>query len=220
MADLLPILLLLMPSGALAHKLKVFAFVSGDRIEGSAYFAGGAKATGASILIQDVEGNPLATLTPTQDGRFSYRVLQPIDHRVIARTGDGHQAEWRISASELEAGVQAATLSTPALSDRRGDADGPSEIETTAPAAPAALGRLAGDSVSGALFPASGTEPDPRWLAAIEQAVEHQVRPLREQLILLEDRVRFQDILGGFGYILGLTGIALWWRCRKSSRET
>lgn len=75
------------------------------------------------------------------------------------------------------------------------------------------------------LPPAAGVAPtaSPRPEAAtaeltlearIERAVARQVRPLREQLIGYEERVRLHDILGGLGYILGLTGVALWWRRR------
>ena len=78
-----PLLLLALALAALpaaAHKLVVFALAEGDRIDGTAYFAGGAKATGARILIQDSDGKTLATLTPTADGRFSYRARSAIDH--------------------------------------------------------------------------------------------------------------------------------------------
>jgi nickel transport protein len=56
---------------------------------------------------------------------------------------------------------------------------------------------------------------DPVLVAAIEGAVNRQVRPLRAQLIAAEERTRLQDILGGIGYIAGLTGLVLWWRSRR-----
>ncbi|MBK5965704.1 hypothetical protein CCR95_16830, partial [Thiocystis minor] len=61
---------------------------------------------------------------------------------------------------------------------------------------------------------------DPALIAAIDQAVARQVRPLREQLIAAQDEVRLRDILGGLGYILGLTGLALWWRSRRLDTQT
>lgn len=59
-----------------------------------------------------------------------------------------------------------------------------------------------------------GLEPSPELETLVERAVARQVRPLREQLIAYEDRVRLRDLLGGIGYILGLAGLALWWRSR------
>jgi len=57
---------------------------------------------------------------------------------------------------------------------------------------------------------------DPALTAAIERAVERQVRPLRSELAAAQARARLQDVLGGVGYILGFAGLALWWRGRDS----
>jgi len=57
---------------------------------------------------------------------------------------------------------------------------------------------------------------DSRLAALVEDAVARQVAPLREQLLAYEDKVRLHDVLGGIGYILGLAGLALWWRSRRS----
>ena len=46
----------------------------------------------------------------------------------------------------------------------------------------------------------------------IERAVARQIGPVREQLVSYEDKVRWRDVLGGLGYILGITGLALWLR--------
>lgn len=89
---------------AMAHRLQIFAFVDGDRIEGSAYFAGGAAAPGARIQVLDAQGRPLTELTPDPSGAFSYQAQTAEDHMVVAEIGDGHRAEWRIRASELAPG--------------------------------------------------------------------------------------------------------------------
>lgn len=49
----------------------------------------------------------------------------------------------------------------------------------------------------------------------IEQALARQLRPLREQLLRLEEQRRLQDILGAIGYLFGIAGLALWWRNRR-----
>ena len=53
-------------------------------------------------------------------------------------------------------------------------------------------------------------------MTAVEAAVARQIRPLREELLATRDALRLQDILGGLGYIFGLTGLALWWRSRRT----
>jgi nickel transport protein len=189
------LLLVAVPSGqAFGHKLQVFASAEGARIAGSTYFAGGGPASGARIEVRDAQGKLLVELSPDPDGRFTYEAQAPMDHRILAITGDGHRAEWLIAADELT-GAYGATSSpeTPLGLPIRPDA----AMEPTASS------------------PAASTVLDPTLEAAIERAVARQIRPLREELVAAENRVRLQDILGGIGYILGLTGLALWWRSRR-----
>lgn len=193
---------LLMPllgtAPALAHKLNVFAAADGARIAGSAYFAGGAKATGATILITDTAGAVLAELKPAADGSFSYQARAPVEHRVIAETGDGHRAEWRVTAGELAAGFP----SLPVDAQNAGADGGGAVPAMVVPHADDDGGEVA------ALSPGLET--------AIEVAVARQIRPLREELLATRNALRLSDILGGVGYIFGLAGAALWWHARRS----
>ena len=55
---------------------------------------------------------------------------------------------------------------------------------------------------------------------AVERAVSRQVRPLREQLEAMETRTRWHDVLGGIGYILGVTGVAFYLLGRRRGAGT
>jgi nickel transport protein len=89
---------------ALAHKIQVFAFADGDRIEGSVYFPGGGAATSTRVRVLDPEGRAVADLETDAEGAFSYQARAPVDHLLVAETPDGHRAEWRVSAAELAPG--------------------------------------------------------------------------------------------------------------------
>ncbi|WP_296700475.1 hypothetical protein [Thiocapsa sp. UBA6158] len=194
------VLLLTLGDPALAHKLQVFAFAEGARISGSAYFAGGGAALVARIEVRDGEGGVLAELAPDGEGRFVYTAAAPVDHLILAITSDGHQAEWRVPAAELATGFgYGGAIAQEAERPHRRDE--PVIVETDASSTSA---------TSVAIL-------DPALESAIERAVARQIRPLREQLVAAEDRIRFQDILGGIGYIMGLTGLALWWTSRRRS---
>lgn len=188
-----------------AHKLQVHAFAEGDRIDGTAYFAGGAKAAGARILVLDAEGKTLAQLTPAEDGRFSYRARMPIDHLIVAESGDGHRAEWRVKADELAGGFPMPEALV--------------QITDTPPSGTTLPSHDALAKTSIAQGSGMTISLDPTLIAAIDQAVARQVRPLREQIIAAQDEVRLRDLLGGLGYILGLTGLALWWRSRRANTQ-
>jgi hypothetical protein len=91
-------------------------------------------------------------------------------------------------------------------------------VPPRAATAPEPLSESTGGSapvISGATFQSG---PDPALEAAIERAVARQIGPLREQLLAAQERVLLRDVLGGLGYILGLTGLALWWTSRGRAR--
>jgi nickel transport protein len=54
---------------------------------------------------------------------------------------------------------------------------------------------------------------------AIEDAVSRQIGPLREEIDQLRGSIRLQDVLGGIGYIVGLTGLWFYFKARRARRE-
>ena len=53
----------------------------------------------------------------------------------------------------------------------------------------------------------------------IQRIVQHEIAPLRIQLDAYERQTRFRDILGGIGYIVGVTGLWAWWKSRHGDRK-
>ncbi|WP_026783490.1 hypothetical protein [Pleomorphomonas koreensis] len=51
--------------------------------------------------------------------------------------------------------------------------------------------------------------------ARIEAAVARQIRPLLEAYEAADGRVRFNDLIGGLGWIVGLFGLWAWLRSRR-----
>mgnify|MGYP006295030885 FL=1 len=205
---------------ALAHKLNLFAAADGRRIQGEVYFAGGAKATDVPVLVQNAAGEVLAELRSGADGGFAYQAEAPVTHRIVAETPDGHRATWRIGAGELAAAFPQATA--PADSSNGGSKP-----------ATSGAGSHSGAGTGGARAGGSDDQPhsppptadadlalDPALAAAIERAVARQVRPLREEALAAREAVQLRDVLGGLGYILGLAGLGLWWRCRRGRTGT
>lgn len=95
-------LLLLLISGAVqAHLLKLFAYVEGQRIHGSVYFAGGSSAVGARVQISSATGEPVARLNTDDRGAFSFPLDAPGEYLLEADSSDGHRAQWRIQRSEF-----------------------------------------------------------------------------------------------------------------------
>lgn len=56
--------------------------------------------------------------------------------------------------------------------------------------------------------PVAPSAPPADIQALVETAVARQIRPLREQLDAYQDQVRWHDVAGGIGTIIGLAGLA------------
>jgi nickel transport protein len=72
---------------------------------------------------------------------------------------------------------------------------------------------------SGPTSPAAGPAA-PRLVDSvqIQQIVQEELRPLREQLDAYQHEIRVRDILGGVGYIVGVLGLVAWIKARRPGR--
>lgn len=89
----------------------------------------------------------------------------------------------------------------------------------TATLVPERFGPVAASKPSTATPPATETSGAPAAGATaqqVEAAVERQVAPLLERIEAMDAHMRFTDIMSGIFLILGLAGMALWARGRKS----
>lgn len=190
------LLLVFLPlTPASAHKLRAFAYAEGATINGSVFFAINAPAQGAHICVIDPIGVIVAETISDAQGRFRVVAHQRVDHRIVVDAGDGHHSEYTVAAAELPM-----SLPAPATG-------------SAVSAIPAGPGQ---SDVANALSKTSEEALE----AIIERAVARQIGPIREQLVSYEDKVRWRDVLGGLGYILGITGLALWLRSGREKRPS
>jgi len=203
----------LLPVAALAHKLQVFASADGANISGRVYFAGGHPARSTPVRISNEDGDLLAELRTDSEGRFSYRAAAAVDHRIVAEGADGHRAAWVIDGDELMGGIggAAAPADRPGQGPDAGDKNSP-------PSEGVGASRPSADSAAGIGGAAPAARPSPALHADIERAIARQLRPLREELAAARAQAGLRDVLGGLGWIIGLTGLLLWWRCRCDRR--
>lgn len=177
--------LLALAQPAAAHRLKLFATVEDGAITGYAFFVGGGRPQQAVVVIRDGTGSEVFRGATDDEGRYRWAPPTPDSFTVAVDTRDGHVAEVHIGAERFAGSV---------------------------PPAPASMGP-AGTVPA----PAPDTRaPDARAIElAVDRAVERQIRPLLEAYDAAEGRLRFNDIVGGIGMIVGLAGIALWAASRR-----
>jgi nickel transport protein len=181
-------------SDGIAHKVTVFAWVEGDTIYGQSKFGGGRKPKEATVIVTDTQGRELLKTHTDANGEFSFPIPQKTTLRIQLIAGMGHQGEWRIPAEELGAAV-AESPPTPLATSQ----------------VPPAIGQQP---------PGNQTVMDIQALEAmIERALDQKLQPIAKMLAETRaQNVTLQDIIGGIGYILGLMGIALYFKSRPTDQ--
>ncbi|NMC18797.1 MAG: carboxypeptidase regulatory-like domain-containing protein, partial [Thermogutta sp.] len=215
---------LLAGSTAHAHTLYIFATQKGSQVEGKVYFRGGSGASGAKVEVYDANGSKTQTVTCDEDGRFRFRPAALGKMRLVALLEDGHAAEYELETTAAEHEPATTAAETGVAVAETGDAGG----ETPFPSPPGDRsppgGPLHHDPQGGAAVAAKGgraaaggpsSEPA-QLLAAIGQLQDEIVR-LREDIQTSRNTAGWRDVLGGIGYILGLTGVAFYCLARRNS---
>lgn len=204
-------LLLCMAAGtSFAHKVRVFAYVEGNNIVGETAFSGGKSAKNVAIEIHNEADNALITKTTSDEkGEFSLPIPdlareQRLNLLIVVNGGDGHKNSWLLKAEEY--------LPPSTLSDHG---------QTAIPAA--ATPESSSSATEGEEGPAQAGVTAAQQLLSeeslrriVDESVEKQLRPVKHMLAEnREKRISLQDIIGGFGYIFGLAGVAAYFSSRK-----
>ena len=178
-----------------AHKLKLFATAEGQTISGYAYLSGGQRPKDLTVEIFTSSSEKLGEMKLDENGEFAFTAQYKCDHLVTIDTGDGHGASFVVKAHELPEILPVFSTST------SGDL-----CETSPEASSINDG---GQSVS-----LVKTEE------LIAKTLSKQVRPLREQIERLEEKIRLRDIMGGIGYIFGITGVVFYFLGVRKAEKT
>lgn len=188
-------MLILCGGGAEAHKLKLFASGNGKVITGKAYFPGGGIVPNAKILITAANGKELGVTTTDQEGEFSFEAMQYCDHLLVLESADGHRAEWLVKKEELAESLPTLSSGLAVPGDTELEEELNQEITSAAPAIPA------------------------ESLLAEVRTLSTQVEKMREELAIFQEEIRFRDILGGVGFLFGISGMAFYFLAKKHNQK-
>ena len=172
---------------AMAHKLKVFAAAEGRTVSGYAFFVGGSRPQGAAWTATNAAGGRLADGRTDDEGRFSFDI--PADDL----------SDVTIAVDTGDAHVASVVLPAGRLGRP------PPHLASETGAAAAAEGAV------------DDPQASPEQIASmVETALQRQIEPLLERIEQMDSRLRFTDVLSGIFFIVGLAGIGLWARTRRS----
>lgn len=195
------LLLLVVATPGLAHRVLVFAYVEGKNILVESKLVPDTPVKDGKVIVSDKQtGEVLVTGQTNDQGKLSFPIpaeaaARRADLLIVVEAGMGHKGEWLLKAEKYLPGDATAAPAPPA----------------PAPAPPSAGGAPAG--------PAATTPPlDPQALeAVVSRVVAREVAPLKEMVAELSvHRTSLTDIIGGLGYILGIFGI---WAYFLSKRQ-
>ncbi|MBU1231418.1 MAG: hypothetical protein KKD01_04985 [Proteobacteria bacterium] len=186
--------LFLFPSEGLAHKIRVFAWVSGDTVTVESGFAGNRPLINGEVTVKDNKnGTILLQGTGDEKGVFTFPVpdkakAEATDLLIVVSGGEGHQNQWLVPAAEY---LPQGELPSPSLEKK--------------------------SSLAPTVSPSSSTGVSNSELKQmIEEVLEEQLAPIKRSLAKGENKTpTIQDILGGIGYLLGLAGLAAWLKNRR-----
>ena len=218
------LLALAMPQAAHAHRVNIFAWTEGDQVVTECGFNGGNKVKQGHVAVYDA-ATGAKMLEGRTDDQGVYRFAVPAEGkahgvRIVVKAGEGHQNEWTMDAAELAA-VQpssppadaAAASNAGALANAQAAAPAAQKISSAPQAAPTATPGADGTAAppQNAVGVSSGELQN-----IINTALEAKLGPIRRELAEMRiSRPGFSEIFGGIGWLVGLAGIALYFKGRR-----
>jgi len=179
--------MLVIPGRVYAHKATVFAWVEGDTVHTQSKLSGGKRVTNGSIKVYDAQGTLLVEGLTNDQGAFSFNAPAKVPIVVELNAGMGHMAKWTLNAEDLAAH---------AVSEAAPGADTEKKARNTAP-----LNIKTSEDLE----------------VLIAKVMDEKLRPVKK--MLAESRQKdpsLSEIFGGIGYIIGLVGLAAYFRNRNS----
>ena len=208
--------------GASAHKVVMSAYAEGPIIEGEVGFSDGAMSSDVQIEVFDDKGNKLGETKTDADGIFQFKPTQYVPHHFRANLGQGHVGTYVVELEDLPEGLGKTNEEgqSQEQNQKQAQASASEGQEGTGPSPDASAAKM--DSVSGAALQAAVrsamTEEMGALKGEIAKAVRREVKPLRKEIAAYKEKNDFQTILGGIGYILGLTGIGFYFAARRQTK--
>jgi nickel transport protein len=189
--------LLAQPATAFAHAVFIFAWPQGDQVCSDSYFSRKSPVRGGTVTVLDASGTVLDSGKTDEKGSACFpRPRTGSDLTLVVEAGEGHRADFRLRAADLQP-----------------PDPGPAPEPEAAPAVPSRPA-VAAPAPGG---PGADLEA---VRAVLRQELASQLGPINRALAEADEKSPSpRDIIGGLGWLAGISGLAFWLAGRKPRQK-
>ncbi len=188
------LLLILTSSTVFAHKVSIYAYAEDGKVFAEGYFSDGTRTRNSLIEVFDAKtGKKLLEGKTDNDGKFSFKIPKATSLKLVLHASMGHRNDYTLSAKEVK---EAMGIRESGVKGRKGESKPQSTVPLT---------------VTSGL---SSAEIE----AVVNKAMDRKLQPVITILLKLKENSEkpgLTEILGGIGYIIGLMGIAMYFKSRR-----
>jgi nickel transport protein len=195
------VIIICFSSQAVAHRINLHAYVEGETCHVEAYFSQSRKVQLAHVEVWDPQGDKLLEGTTDREGRFSFKIPQKTDLKIVLATRLGHRSDFTIKADEISRVKQGNDQAPSLLNSETGHSHHDTEFINES-----------GEMIL--------VDPD-----VLQEMLDHTVKHALDEKFKTfyamlsktkeEDGVTASRIIAGIGYILGVFGLIMFLASRK-----
>ena len=184
-------LLCLSVSPLRAHKVYLFAWVEGGTVRTDSYLSNKKKIKDGIIQVFDPLGKKLLEGKTDTQGSFSFKIPKKTDLTITLTAAMGHRAEFTLPAEEIS---------------------GPHEHLVHELSTEAARKVDQFNSQKSVAY----------IVSSLELMLDQKLQPIEMRLARLDERQGpgATEVIGGIGYLIGLMGLALYFKSRNKNNPT
>ncbi len=98
------VVILLVSTAAMAHKVNLFAYAEAGKIYTESYFPDGRPVGGGEVIVYDSQDNLLLKGVTDKEGHFNFDIPKVDDLNIVINATMGHKNSFKLKKSEVEAG--------------------------------------------------------------------------------------------------------------------
>ncbi|OGW44742.1 MAG: hypothetical protein A2132_01390 [Nitrospirae bacterium RBG_16_43_11] len=189
-------------SNTFAHKVQMFAYAEGENVFVEGYFADGKKAMKSEVVVYDPSGTELLRGRTDDTGLFNFKAPKKTGLKIVVDAGMGHKTEYTLPASELHIAGGNKTAGAVTVSASK---DAKSKTVKEDKGNVSQVNRI------------DDAQLKTMVENAVEKAVGEAIKPLVRSFTEMQQKNSLTTIIGGIGYIMGVMGIVLYFKSRRSS---